>query len=260
MNLKSLKFEVTDLVGVIKISRPEALNALNKNVLEELSQVIDEVSGNKNLRCLILTGEGEKAFVAGADIKEIDQLGFDSAKSFAECGQKIFRKIETLTIPVIAAVNGFALGGGLELALSCDFIYASESAKLGLPECTLGIMPGFGGTVRLARRVSPGVAKELTLTGQMMTAQEAKDYGLVNKIFPTNSLMEESLKTAKKISSLAPIALASIKKSIDETLVLNIDQAMSVEAKFFGSLFKTEDQKEGTKAFIEKRKPLFKGN
>lgn len=259
MNFSTIKLDIDQKVATLKIARPEALNALNKKVLEELALALDALESNSEVRVLIITGEGEKSFVAGADIKEIDQLNADSSKSFADYGQKLFRRLETLEIPVIAAVNGFALGGGLELALSCDFIYAGQNAKLGLPEITLGIMPGFGGTVRLARRTSPAVAKELTLTGKMMTADEAKALGAVNKVFPAAELMAEVLKTAQVISNLAPIALCAIKKSIDETYGVSSDQAMNKEATLFSELFKTQDQKEGTRAFIEKRKAQFKG-
>jgi len=245
--------------AVITIVRPNALNALNSQVMEQLGKVVASLELDRSVRVGILTGAGDKSFVAGADIKEINSLDKDSALQFAKKGQAVFSRLENLPFPVIGAVNGFALGGGLELALSCDFIYASESAKFGLPECTLGLIPGFGGTVRLTRKIGPARAKEMTFVGGMISAKDAANVGLVNKIFPDGELMGEVIRLAKTLHKRAPLALRGIKKSINSTYGLSIPQAMDIEAEEFARLFNTWDAKEGTKAFIEKRKPEFKG-
>jgi enoyl-CoA hydratase len=261
MNYKTLKLENQNAIWTLTLNRPEALNALNAELLGELSQALTEIS-EKNLqeaKVLIVTGSGEKAFVAGADIKEINQLKIDSAKKFAEKGQAIFRQLENLQIPVIAAVNGFALGGGLELALSCDFIYASENAKFGLPEVTLGLIPGFGGTVRLSRVLNLPKAKEWIFTGQMVSAAEAKQLGLVNQVLPLAELMPAVKKVAEAIASRGPVAVGVAKASIMEAFDHDIDSAMAIEASKFATLFETQDVREGTSAFIEKRKAQFQG-
>lgn len=259
--MAAISFSIEKRIGVLTIHRPDALNALNSQVLEELSDVVSlmERKTASELRCLIITGAGEKAFVAGADIKEIHSLKTTEALHFSELGQKVFRRLETLKIPVIAAVNGFALGGGLELALACDFIYASENAKLGLPEVTLGLLPGFGGSVRLARIVGKARAKEMVLTGLSINAVEALACGLVNKVLAPAELMPEVLKLAEVIVTRGPKALEAAKKSVNETFEINIDEAMKFEAYEFSSLFQTADFQEGTAAFIEKRKPVFQG-
>ncbi len=246
---------------IVTITRPEAMNALNASVLKALNAVLDRVEGEqgKHLRALVITGSGEKAFVAGADIKEFEAMTPQSARELAHHGQKTFARLETLKVPVIAAVNGFALGGGLELALACDFIYASENAKFGLPECTLGLMPGFGGTVRLPRRVGAAKARELTYTGGMIAASEALSLGLVAKVLAPAELLPAALETAKTIGSRAPIAVAMIKKSIHEGASLTENAASDLEAKLFGELFATQDKTEGVRAFIEKRKAQFTG-
>lgn len=261
MSFETLKLENKDSIWTLTIQRPESLNALNSQVLSELSEALDQID-QKNFqeaKVLILTGHGEKAFVAGADIKEINQLGLDAAQKFAEKGQSIFRKLEKLQIPVIAAVNGFALGGGLELALACDFIYASESAKFGLPEVTLGLIPGFGGTVRLSRVLGLPKAKEWIFTGQMINAPEALQMGLVNKVVPQAELLSTVQKVAQTIASRGPVAVGAAKKSVMESFDHDIDSAMAVEAAEFSNLFATKDVKEGTSAFIEKRKAQFQG-
>lgn len=259
--MKTLKLENQGPVWTLTINRPESLNALNSEVLRDLGEALALISEKSFAECrvLILTGAGEKAFVAGADIKEINQLGVDSAERFAETGQALFRKLENLQVPVIAAVNGFALGGGLELALASDFIYASDTAKFGLPEVSLGLIPGFGGTVRLSRIVGLAQAKEWIFTGQMVGAGEALQIGLVNKVFPPAELMQAVQKTASLIASRGPVAVGSAKRSVMEAFDHEIDSAMTVEAAQFASLFRTEDVKEGTTAFIEKRKAQFKG-
>ncbi|MES2965571.1 MAG: enoyl-CoA hydratase-related protein [Bdellovibrionota bacterium] len=259
MNYESLK--VSEEAGVVTaiIDRPEAMNALNANVIAGLTSLLNWLAQQTHVKALVITGSGEKAFVAGADIKSFEALDPAQAAKFASDGQNLLTRLERLSIPVIAAVNGFALGGGLELALACDFIYASENAKFGLPECTLGLMPGYGGTVRLPRRVGVGRAREMTFTGSMIGAQEALQIGLVNKIFPQAELVAKARETAALIGSRAPQAIAMIKKSIHEGASLGEVQANDLEARLFGELFSTEDKVEGVRAFVEKRKPSFKG-
>lgn len=253
-----VQFNVENFIGVLTINRPEALNALNSDVLGALDVVIDQIEKEKTLRCLIITGSGEKAFVAGADIKEMNGIDSVQAQKFAERGQSVFSKIESLYCPVIAAVNGFALGGGLELALACDFMIASQNAKMGLPECTLGLIPGFGGTVRLARRVSPGLAKQWTYSGAMVSSEEALRTHLVNAVYEPAQLMAEAMKLAQTFASRSPQSLMQIKKSIHASYGQSVDVAMATEARHFSEVFGTFDQKEGTAAFVEKRKPTFK--
>ena len=259
--MKTLKLENQNAIWTLTIHRPESMNALNSQVLEELSGAVKHLADLpfSEAKCLIITGAGEKAFVAGADIKEISTLNVDTGKKFASAGQNLFRQLENLKIPVIAAVNGFALGGGLELALSCDFIYASDNAKFGLPEVTLGLIPGFGGTVRLARALNLPKAKEWIMTGNMMGAAEAFQMGLVNKVMSLAELMPAARKTAETIASRGPIAVASAKKSVQGAYDLAIDSAMELEASQFSGLFQTTDVIEGTTAFIEKRKAQFLG-
>lgn len=253
-----VNFETTGTIGRITIQRPEALNALNTNVLHELDLILTHIENEKTLRCVVITGSGEKAFVAGADIKEMNGIDARQAQTFAERGQSVFQKIESLYCPVIAAVNGFALGGGLELALACDFIVATTSAKLGLPECTLGLIPGFGGTVRLARRVGPALAKQWTFSGGMIAAEEALRTGLVNAVFETTHFQDEVQKLADVMALRSPQSLMLIKKSINETYGKTVHEAMGIEARYFSQVFETFDQREGVSAFIEKRKPTFK--
>ncbi len=257
--MEFVKYEKLKNIGLIKISKPQALNALSSQVLTELSQCFDEIEKDISLRALVITGDGEKAFVAGADIKEINGLSSSASYEFAQLGQEVFMRLEYMQIPVIAAVNGFALGGGLELALACDFIFASKNARMGLPECTLGLMPGFGGSVRLARRVNQGVAKQMTFTGDMIDADEAYRIGLVNKVFESAELLPETLKIAETIALRAPLAVAAIKNTIETTYGMASEDAMQIERQNFSKLFKSSDCKEGTLAFIEKRKPQFTG-
>lgn len=246
---------------LLTIARPESLNALNSQVLNEMAEALRFISemGYDHAKALIITGEGGKAFVAGADIKEISQLNTEAAETFAQRGSSVFHELELLKIPVIAAVNGFALGGGCELALAADFIYASENAKFGLPEVTLGLIPGFGGTVRLSRAVGMKKALELTMTGDMIDAQEALKLGLVNRVLPQADLIAECVKTAQKIMSRAPIAVSGAKKSIYQNWDLDVEAAQKNEAEIFARLFESHDIREGTQAFIEKRKAQFKG-
>lgn len=252
--------ELEPKIWLAKINRPEALNALNSEVLSDLQEVLTGFSGQvfSKARALIITGAGEKAFVAGADIKQMQNLTPTQAKEFASQGQKILKSFVDLKIPTIAAVNGFALGGGLELALACDFIYASENAKLGLPESSLGLIPGFGGTVRLTQRVGAAAALELMMTADAIDAKTALALGLVNKVVPPAELIAECVKTAKKIQTRGPLAVAAIKHQVQSWKFSS--DLFEKEAKAFGELFGFADTKEGMTAFIEKRKAQFNGN
>ncbi len=246
-------YEVEGAVAVITINKPKALNALNSEVLGDLEAVIDGIDLGA-VRCAIITGAGAKSFVAGADIKEMFDCTKASGEEFGKKGNDIFRKIEVLPIPVIAAVNGFALGGGNELAMSCDIRLCAENAVFGQPEVGLGITPGFGGTQRLARLVSPGMAKQLIFAGTNIKADEAYRIGLVNAVYPQEELLPAAKKLAGKIAKNAPIAVRNCKKAINEGLEVGMDEAIVIEEKLFGDCFETHDQKEGMGAFIEGRK------
>lgn len=245
-------YEVKGAVGEITINRPKALNALNSEVLDDLNAVIDGVDQNA-VRVLIITGAGDKSFVAGADIGEMSTLTKEEGSAFGKKGNDLFRKIETFPLPVIAAVNGYALGGGNELAMSCDFRIASENAVFGQPEAGLGITPGFGGTQRLARLVGPGFAKQLIYSAKNVKADEALRVGLVNEVVPADQLMAEAEKIANRIAGNAPIAVRACKKAINEGLEMNMDDAIAHEEKLFGGCFETEDQKEGMANFLRKK-------
>lgn len=249
-----IQYEVQGMVAVLTIDRPKALNALNSAVLEEMDAVIDAIDLN-TVRCLVITGSGEKSFVAGADIGEMSTLTKAEGEAFGKKGNDVFRKIETLPIPVIAAINGFALGGGNELAMSCDIRICSDNAVFGQPEVGLGITPGFGGTQRLARLVSPGMAKQLIYTGRNIKADEAKRIGLVNEIYAQEELMPAALKMASGIAKNAPIAVRNCKKAINEGLELGMDDALVLEEKLFGDCFETHDQVEGMGCFMSREKP-----
>jgi enoyl-CoA hydratase len=259
MCYKNLLVEVEDGITLVKINRPQALNALNEETLRELQGALKEVAGRKDVRAVILTGEGDKAFVAGADIAAMKAMNPTDALAFSRLGHDTLGMIENLTKPVIAAVNGFALGGGLEIALACDFIYASEKAKLGVPEVTLGIFPGFGGTQRLPRLIGKGKAKELIFTGGMIDASEAYNLGIVNKVFPTDQLMEEVFKTARTIAQNGPVAVSMAKGSVNAGYDMEGAEGEAIEITAWANVFATHDQKEGMGAFLEKRKPQFKG-
>ena len=246
-------YESKGQIGIITINRPKALNALNSEVLDELKTVVESVD-MEEIRCLIVTGAGEKSFVAGADIAEMSGLSAAEGEAFGKKGNDIFRMIETLPVPVIAAVNGFALGGGCELSMCCDFRICSENAMFGQPEVGLGITPGFGGTQRLARLVGPGMAKQLIYTAKNIRAEEALRIGLVNAVYPPEQLLPEAEKLAARIASNAPIAVRACKKAVNEGLEADMDAAIVLEEKLFGSCFGTHDQKEGMSAFLEKRK------
>ena len=241
-------------VGVLTIDREKALNALNSEVLADLDAALDAIDLDST-RCLIITGAGQKSFVAGADIGEMSTLTKAEGEAFGKKGNDVFRKIETLPIPVIAAVNGFALGGGCELSLSCDIRLAAENAVFGQPETGLGITPGFGGTQRLARTINVGKAKEMISAGTKVKAPEALSLGLVSAVYPAEELMPAAMKLAERISANAPIAVRACKKAINDGLQVNMDEAIVIEEKLFGSCFETEDQKNGMTAFVEKRKP-----
>ncbi len=248
-------------IWILTISRPEALNALNSAMLNEMGDAFRQISEMdfESSRAVIITGTGEKAFVAGADIKEMLDLNEDQAIQFAKRGQSVFHEINLLKIPVIAAVNGFALGGGLELALACDFIIASENAKFGLPEVSLGLIPGFGGTVRLTRAVGIRKARELIMTGDMLSSAQALQLGLVSQVVPLAELLPTVHKKIEIILTRSPLAVAQAKKSINQAMDLETEAALENESHIFGALFSSEDTREGTRAFIEKRKPVFKG-
>lgn len=248
-----ITYEQEGFVGVITINRPKALNALNSEVLKELNATLDAVD-LENTRALVLTGAGEKSFVAGADIAEMSTLTKAEGETFGKIGNDVFRKIETFPIPVIAAVNGFALGGGCEIAMSCDIRLCSDTAIFGQPEVGLGITPGFGGTQRLARLIPVGKAKEIIYGAVNIKADEAYRLGLVNSVYPLEELLPAAKKLAAKIAKNAPIAVRACKQAINEGLDLDMDQAIVLEEKLFGSCFETEDQREGMQAFLEKRK------
>ncbi|WP_294703066.1 enoyl-CoA hydratase-related protein [uncultured Fusobacterium sp.] len=248
-----ITYEQEGFVGIITINRPKALNALNSEVLKELNATLDAVD-LENTRALVLTGAGEKSFVAGADIAEMSTLTKAEGEAFGKIGNDVFRKIETFPIPVIAAVNGFALGGGCEIAMSCDIRLCSETALFGQPEVGLGITPGFGGTQRLARLIPVGKAKEIIYGAINIKADEAYRLGLVNAVYPLEELLPAAKKLAAKIAKNAPIAVRACKQAINEGLNVDMDHAIVIEEKLFGSCFETEDQREGMQAFLEKRK------
>ena len=251
--MEFITYEVEGQIGIITINRPKALNALNSAVLDELDKTLDAVD-QEAIRCLILTGAGEKSFGAGADIGEMSTLTKAEGEAFGKKGNDVFRKLETFPIPVIAAVNGFALGGGCEISMSCDIRICSENAVFGQPEVGLGITPGFGGTQRLARIVGTGKAKEMIYGARNIKAEEAYRIGLVNNVYPAEELMPAAKKLASTIARNAPIAVRNCKRAINEGIQVDMDQAIVIEEKLFGSCFETCDQKEGMNAFLEKRK------
>ena len=251
--MEFITYEVEGQVGLITINRPKALNALNSAVLEELDATLDAVDLNE-VRALILTGAGDKSFVAGADIGEMSTLTKAEGEAFGKKGNDVFRKLETFPIPVIAAVNGFALGGGCEISMSCDIRICSDNAVFGQPEVGLGITPGFGGTQRLARIVGVGMAKQMIYTARNIKADEALRIGLVNAVYTQEELLPAAKKMATGIAKNAPIAVRNCKKAINDGLQVDMDAAIVIEEKLFGDCFETHDQKEGMSAFLEKRK------
>ena len=251
--MENILYTQQGAVGIVTVNRPQALNALNSQVLCELSQVFDQIDQSE-VRCVILTGAGEKSFVAGADIGEMSTLSKADGEAFGKKGNDVFLKIESFPLPVIAAVNGFALGGGCELALSCDIRLCSQNAVFGQPEVGLGITPGFGGTQRLARVVGTGRAKELLYTARNVKADEAQSIGLVNAVYAPEELMGAAVKMAEKIARNAPIAVRGCKLAVNTGIDQCIGDAVVTEEKLFGACFETEDQREGMAAFLEKRK------
>ena len=254
-----VRTEIKESVAVVTIDRPESLNALNSQVIQELDRAVHQLDSDKNVKVVVLTGSGEKAFIAGGDIKEMLSLDVSAAHTFSRAGQSLVLFIQEMKKAVIAAVNGYALGGGLELALACDFIYAAERARLGLPEVTLGVLPGFGGTQTLARAIGPARAKELIFSGRVLSAREALAWGLVNGVYPDQELLDQVVEIAHKIARNGSLAITSAKQAIVQGLDLSRADGVRLENDLFADLFDTADQKEGLRAFIEKRKPEFKG-
>ncbi len=260
MAYDNIIFEVEDGIAKIIFNRPKALNALSTDLLQELSDALDNIAKDEDIRILILTGAGDKSFVAGADITELATFNALQGKNFAKKGQSIIDKLQKLPIPVIAAVNGFALGGGTEIAIACDFIYASENAMFGQPEINLGLIPGFGGTQRLPRLIGKNMAKEMILTGKMIPADEAKTIGLVNKVCAQEALMDEVIKIAKSIGAKGKVSIRAAKESINNGMNVDLATGCSIEIDAFALCMASEDSKEGTTAFLEKRKAEFKGS
>jgi enoyl-CoA hydratase len=258
MDYKNLVLEKEEKVAVVSINRPDKLNALNNETLEDLRNIFTELEDDNEVYCIVLTGSGKKAFVAGADISELNKLDTSTAKEFAENGQAIFNLIENFGKPVIAAVNGFALGGGCELSLACHIRLASENAKFGQPEINLGIIPGFGGTQRLPRVITRSRAMEYILTGDMIDAQEALKIGLVNSVYSQSELLHAAKNLAKKISSKGQRAVSLAMKAVNFSGELSLKEGLNYEASLFALCCGSEDFKEGTEAFLEKRKPQFK--
>ena len=259
MEYKNILFEVADGVATITINRPKALNALNSDVLAELYDAGMKCKNDAAIKAVIITGAGEKSFVAGADISQMADLRPQQAMEFMEAGIGTFRLFETLSKPVIAAINGFALGGGVEFAMACDMRFASENARFGQPEILIGLIPGWGGTQRLARLVGIGRAKEYIMGGGQIDAKRAYEIGLVNQVYPLDQLMAETKKLAAKMANLPGFALKMAKHAINFGYDLSLDNAMRLETECCSQCFSTDDQKEGMKAFLEKRKPAFKG-
>jgi len=260
MAYENILLEVEKNIAKITFNRPKALNALNQALLEELDKALDEIEKDEDVKVLVLTGAGDKAFVAGADITEINKLNSLEAKFFCKKGHDVMARLQDISIPVIAAVNGFALGGGSEMALSCDFIYASDTAKFGLPEITLGIIPGFGGTQKLPRLIGKNLAKEMIFTGKMLSATEAKDAGLVNQVLPLEELMDSVMKVASSIAKKGRVSLRAAKYAVNTGMDVDLATGCKIEIDSFALCMDSPDAKEGTSAFMEKRKAEFKGS
>lgn len=252
-------YDVDDGVAVLTIDRPEKLNALDNEVLLELADRVDQALEDEDVLAIVITGAGPKSFVAGADIGMLAEQGVLDGRENSHLGQQVFHDIENCMLPVIAAVNGFALGGGCELALACDFRYAATNAIFGLPEVSLGIIPGYGGTQRLPRLIGPGAALELILTGNKIDAQEALRLGLVNKVVEPEALLDACKETARTIAARGPLAVRMAKEVVRRGADMTIEEGLSLEADLFGMLSSTEDMREGMRAFLEKRKPQFRG-
>lgn len=248
-----LSYEKDGEIGILKVNRPEVLNALNRELLVEIRDFLDHTVIDDQLKVLIFTGEGEKAFIAGADIKEMQSMKHTEVLDFLELGQGVTHLLESAHFVTLAAVNGYALGGGLEMALACDFIYASQNAKLGLPEVSLGIIPGFGGTQRLSRAIGTRLAKEMILTGKHITAEEAYNLGVVNAVCEPESLIEECIKTAKRIAKNPSIAVQQGKNAVNSGYQLGIHEALEIERNMFVVCFSTKEREEAMSAFLDKR-------
>lgn len=259
MDFKNIRIETDGNVAVLFVDRPKALNALDGETIRELLRFVRDLKREGTVRALVITGAGEKAFCAGADIAAMSTMSAVEGRDWARLGQRLTSAIEDLPIPVIAAVNGYALGGGMELAMACDWILASEKARFGQPEINLGILPGFGGTQRLARRIGAPLARELVYGGDLVEPARLERHGLVNKVVAPEALLDEAKALARKLAEKAPIALAQAKHAIRTGLDLDLENALRFEAEAFAVAFSTEDRAEGMKAFLEKRKPSFKG-
>ena len=259
MEYKNIRFEKEGAVAIVTIDRPKVLNALNNEIISELHDCFDNIAVDNSILCVIITGGGEKAFVAGADIGELATLDILGGRALCDRGQELMSKIENLPQPVIAAINGFALGGGCELAMACTIRLASDNARLGQPEVNLGIIPGYGGTQRLSRLVGRGKAAQMILTGDFVTAAEAHRVGLVEDVYPQAELMAKAKEMAQKIASKGPLAVRYAKQAINLGLDVDLDSGCRHEASLFAAICGTEDKNEGTKAFLEKRKAEFKG-
>ena len=259
MEYENILVEKQEGVAIVTINRPKVLNALNAATISELHTAFERLEDDEEVRAVILTGSGEKGFVAGADISELQKVDVFSGRKLSERGMDLLFNIERLSKPVIAAINGFALGGGCEIAMACDIRIAADSAKMGQPEVNLGLIPGYGGTQRLSRLVGRGKAKQLVFTGDMVDAEEAKRIGLVDEVVPASELLEYARGLASKIASKAPLAIAAAKRSINDGIDKPLDEGCHIESMEFGQVCGTEDKDEGTKAFLEKRKPDFKG-
>jgi enoyl-CoA hydratase len=259
MNYSHIVLDISEGIATITFNRPKALNALSSELLAEFSQALAALAANEDVRVLVLTGAGDKAFIAGADITELAKLDTLKAKVFIHRGLNAINQLTELPIPVIAAVNGFALGGGLEIAMACDFIYASEKASFGQPEIKLGLIPGYGGTQRLPRIIGSGPAKELLFTGKMISAEEAKRLGIVNTVTRPESLMDEVMAIAKEMAAKGRVSLRAIKQAVDFGLNVDLTTGLRIETDAFAICMASPDAREGTAAFLEKRKPAFSG-
>ena len=259
MEFKNLLIETSDSIATLTINRPQVLNALNSDVVRELECALYELDLDAAVKAVVITGAGDKAFVAGADIKEMSEISSFEAHDFARRGQRLMLLINKMRIPVIAAVNGYALGGGLELALACDFIYASEKAKFGFPEVGLGVIPGFGGTQNLERLVGPNRANELVFSGRIINAVRAREWGIVNEVFAPEELLPKARATAQEIAAKGSLGVAYAKDAIVNGMNMTKEDGFRYEASLFGVLFATHDQREGMAAFLEKRTAEFKG-
>jgi enoyl-CoA hydratase len=259
MEFDTLLVEKAGQVATVTVNRPESLNALNRAMMADLGEAFGQLGEDDEVRVIVLTGSGDKAFIAGADIAEMSRMDSETAEAFAMLGNGLGDLMETLPKPIIAAVNGFALGGGCELAMCCDFIIASERARFGQPEVNLGLIPGFGGTQRLQRFVGRATARRLIYTGEMVKAAEAKDMGLVTEVVAPENLLDRARDVAWLIAQKGPLAIAAAKKAINDGADAELIEALENEAQLFGSMFDTEDMREGTTAFVEKRTPKFQG-